>query len=57
MISNNNKPSNLKETVINGYEIQMSLKESILHINAENISSLKVYSATINQSDIEKLTY
>ena len=45
-----------KETVLNGYEMNLSMKESILLIEAEKISTCKLYSVRIDKNEIPKLT-
>ena len=56
MILNNFIQSPTKEIVLNGYEIRFSLKDSILFIEAEHISTSKLYSVNINKSETAKLT-
>ena len=45
-----------KETFLNGYEIRISLNDSMLLIEAEHTSSSKIYSVNISQSESAKLT-
>ena len=45
-----------KETVLNGYEIKISLNDSILLIEAKHILTSKLYSIKICQNETEKLT-
>ena len=44
------------ETLINGYEIKFILKNSTLHIEAENTSTSKLYLVNISQCETDQLT-
>ena len=56
MMSNDIQPILSKETLLNGYELRFSLKDSILLIEAKQTSSSKLYSVIISQSETEILT-
>ena len=45
-----------QEAVLNGYKIRFSLKDFIILIEAENISTSKIYSVNICQSETAKIT-
>ena len=56
MIINDKSGTLIKKTLLNGFNIKFSIKESILLVEAENTSTSKLYLSTINENQLSILT-
>ena len=56
MMSNDFPHTLSKETLLNGYEIRLSLKDCVLVIEAKNISTSKIFSLNISQGETAMIT-